>query len=130
MITIHHRPNPLLQGRLNICIHYQSECNPQQDQCVVNQWDDYTQWHGERFHCPGCAIPRRAYARRKDSVRRCKRCSNDSELHKTEEPNDVFTPTEYGAYAEEEKEGCSGDAYSIHPGGRQLELLASCDWRS
>ena len=37
----------------------------------------------------------------------CKRCTSDSDPQKTEEPNDIFTPAEYGADAEEEKEGCS-----------------------
>jgi hypothetical protein len=91
--------------------------------------DNYT-YHRERFHCLGCAIICRAYARRKDSLRHCKRCSNDSEPHKTEEPNDVFTPAEYSADAEEENEGCSRDAYSTHPGVHSLELLASFNWRS
>jgi len=112
-----------------MCIHCQPDRNGQQDQCVVDQRDNYTQ-HSERFHCPGCAIPRRAYARCKEGLRRCKRCSKDCEPHKAEEPNDIFTPAEYCADAEEEEEGCSGDAYSIHPGGESLELLASCDWRS
>ena len=112
-----------------MCIHCQPDRNGEQDQCVVNHRDDYTH-DGERFHCPGYAIPRRPYPRRKASLRRRKCCSKDCEPHKAEEPNDVFTPVEYSAHTEEEKERCSGDAQDIHPAERLLECLAVCDWRS
>ena len=112
-----------------MCIHYQPGRNGQQDQCVVNQWDDYRH-HREWFHYHHCAILRRAYPCRKGSLRHCKRGSKDCEPHKAEEPNDVFTPVEYSAHAKEEGEGCSGGAYDIQPGKRPLSLLATSDWCS
>ena len=112
-----------------MCIHYQPDRNGQQDQCVVNQRDDYTH-HGERFYCLAYTISHRVCAHRNDSLRRRKCCSNDSEPHNAEEYNDIIILAEYSAHAEEEQEGCSGNAYDIYPDDRLLQLFATSDWYS
>ena len=96
-------------------IHYQPGRDGHQDQCIVNKRNDYGH-HAEPFRCVAHAKPRRAYACRTYNQRRCRYRSSDCEPHKIEEPNDGFTPMEYGAHAEEEEERCSRDAYDIKPG--------------